>query len=431
MRHIAIIGAGPSGIYAADDLARVDGFQVDVIDRLPTPYGLVRYGVAPDHIKMKSVTRALEKVFSLPGVRFLGNVEIGRDITAAELRSRYDAVVWAVGAPGYRRLDVPGEDLPGVVPAPDLVAWYSAHPDAVAPPALDGVTSVVVVGAGNVALDVARLLAKAGEELHVTDIPDAVIGDLAASKAQEIHVVARRGPADVKFTHKELAELGELVNADVVVHASDEVLAAAEAAALSSGEHVVVQNVATFREWSEREPGDKPRTVHFHFGLAASRIEGGDWVQQIVFRSGSDEVAIPAELVVTAIGSFGRPVPGVPFDADRGVVPHEDGRVSAGTSTQGGEYVVGWAKRGPTGIIGTNKSDANATVKVMLADFETAPEIDARPLSLDEIPHVVTWDAWLAIDGAEVELGRAREAARQKLATWEVLLEAAGRPIIT
>lgn len=405
-------------------MVRVHGYKVDILDRLPTPYGLVRYGVAPDHIKMKSVIRALEKVFALPGVRFLGNVELGRDVSADELRERYDAVVYAVGAPDYRQLGVPGEDLPGVVPAPDLVAWYSAHPDATAPPGLDEINSIVVVGAGNVALDVARVLAKAGGELTETDIPDPIIGHLSESGARDIHIVARRGPADVKFTRKELTDIGELTNAGVVVHcAAEELAAAAETA-----EGVAAQNVATFQGWAEREPVALPRTVHFHFGWASDRIEGEDWVRSITFKnSAGEEKTIPADMVVTAIGSFGRPIPGVPFDDARGVIPHEEGRVTSGSDGVAGEYVVGWAKRGPTGIIGTNKHDSALTVEVLAKDLESLPDRDARPLSVGDLPHAITWEAWLAIDSAEVALGRSRAAARQKLATWEALLGAAGQ----
>jgi ferredoxin--NADP+ reductase len=310
VRHVAVVGAGLSGIYMADELVRGHGFTVDIIERLPAPYGLVRYGVAPDHMKMKSVIRALEKVFLLPGVRFFGNVEVGRDISAEQLRARYDAVVYAVGAPDSRRLGVPGEDLGGVIPAPDMVAWYTAHPDAIAPPALNAVTSMVVIGAGNVALDTSRLLARSADELQATDIPDQIISRLTDSGARDIHIVARRGPGEAKFTHKELAEIGELPHAGVAVHYP----AARLAELAASLEGVPQADVATFLEWAERTPVERARTIHFHVGLAAARLEGDAWVERAVFAdsdTGAEQV-IDAQIVVTAIGSAAGRSPGCP-----------------------------------------------------------------------------------------------------------------------
>ncbi|MGW4772586.1 FAD-dependent oxidoreductase [Nocardia sp. NPDC004278] len=424
-RHVAVIGAGPSGVYAAEDMATRLGWSVDVIDRLPTPYGLLRYGVAPDHMKMKSLARALERVFAHSNVRFFGNVEVGRDIRVEELRARYDAVIYAVGAPGHRRLGVPGEDLIGVQPATDLVAWYSGHPDAAAPPDLSAARSAVVIGAGNVALDVARLLAKSAHELLPTDVPGDVIEALERSALTDIHIVCRRGPADVKFTYKELAEMGELENADVVVHAGEYSL---DSEGVMGAQATIID---LFRQWAERESGRrKSRTVHFHFGLRPERVNGTRGVEAITFGSAGGDQVIPVDLVVTAIGSFGRAMVDVDFDAGRGVIPHLDGRVQPPSPGLSGEYVVGWIKRGPSGVIGTNKADAINTVATVVADLEaavdTVPHAVTRPFGEDEFGSAVLWDGWLGIDRAEIAGGAARGAARVKMATWDQLLASAG-----
>lgn len=418
LRHVAVVGAGPSGVYTAEQLAKVHGLGVDVFDRLPTPYGLLRYGVAPDHLTMKRLTATLEKALLRPGIRFFGNVEIGRDVTAKALRERYDAVVYAVGAPDHHQLGLPGEELPGVLPAGDFVSWYSGHPDAAPVTGLGAVRSAVVVGAGNVALDVARVLARATEEMAATDIPDEVLAELAGSAVRDIHVVARRGPGEVRFTAKELAEFGELKNADVRVHAMVDELAAAEGPCAD-----------LFRTWTQRLPVDRPRTVHFHFGRVPTRLAGPGRVAEVFMASGGAATAqprpLPAQLVLTAVGSRGRPVPGLPFDEERGVVPHTEGRVRADAPNR--EYVVGWIKRGPTGVIGTNRADAMATVRTLMADLAGIPEDagPARPFDDGELEAAVDWAGWTGIDATEVLRGTDRGAARVKVGTWDELLAAA------
>lgn len=427
-RHVAVVGAGPSGLYTAQTLARTYGMAVDVFECLPAPYGLLRYGVAPDHLKMKKLTVVLEKVLRLPGVRFFGNVEIGRDVTGEELRDRYDAVVYAVGASGHRALDVPGETLPGVHPAPDFVSWYSGHPDAGRFTGLDTVRSAVVVGAGNVALDVARVLARSPRELAATDVPDRVLDELARSTVLDIHVVARRGPGEVKFTLKELIEMGELANADVRVHADDR---PAATAASVPGE---APCAAVLDGWRGRETSGKPRTVHFHFGLTLARVEGRSRVERAVFApTGSPlgerrETTLPAQLLLGAIGSHGRAVAGLPFDDHRGVVPNVDGRVDHGDGVPSREYVVGWIKRGPTGVIGTNRADALVTAATLAADLESGPAFPhaaVRPFTAGELGTVVDLTGWTGIDAAEVARGARRSAARVKVATWTDMLAAA------
>ncbi|WP_432197508.1 FAD-dependent oxidoreductase [Streptomyces sp. bgisy027] len=427
-RHVAVVGAGPSGLYTAQTLARTYGMAVDVFERLPTPYGLLRYGVAPDHLKMKKLTAVLEKVLQLPGVCFFGNVEIGRDITGEELGARYDAVVYAVGASGHRALNVPGETLPGVHPATDFVSWYSGHPDADRFTGLDAVRSAVVVGAGNVALDVARVLARSPQELTMTDVPDRVLDELARSTVLDIHVVARRGPDEVKFTLKELTEMGALANADVRVHPDNRTAAATHPV---SGE---ASCAAVLDGWRGREMSGKPRTVHFHFGLSLARIEGTSRVERAVFTpagsplGGGLETALPAQLLLGAVGSRGLPVAGLPFDEHRGVVPNIDGRVDRGDGATSREYVVGWIKRGPTGVIGTNRADALVTAATLAADLENdpaLPRVAAQPMTTGELGTVVDWTGWSGIDAAEVARGALRSAARVKVDAWPDMLAAA------
>ncbi|WP_307837231.1 FAD-dependent oxidoreductase [Aeromicrobium sp. YIM 150415] len=417
-----VVGAGPSGVYAADEIVRAQGWRVDIIDRLPTPYGLLRYGVAPDHLRMKSLSRALERVFQHEEVRFLGNVQVGRDVTVSELRERYDAIVYAVGAPGYRQLNIPGEGLDGVLPSTSFVSWYSGHPDAVTPVDLSTVTSVAVLGAGNVALDVARVLAKSASELSHTDIPSGVLERLETSRVEDIHVFARRGPADVKFTFKELAEFGELLNAGVVVHADPEELGD-EPGQAPAGSTVL----DLFRQWKHQAEVKRARTVHFHFGLTPTAIQGDERVRSVSFTDTltGEARSFSADLALVAVGSLGRSLDDVPFDSESGVIPHTEGRVHS-PDRHGREYVVGWIKRGPSGVIGVNRADAAATVATLVADLESVTP-QARPLTGEDLPEMIEWSNWLDIDAAEVDAGTTREAARVKLSSWQDLLKAARR----
>ena len=439
--RVAVVGSGPSGLYAADELSKHDAVSVDVLDRLPCPYGLLRYGVAPDHLKMKSLELTLRKILERPGVRFLGGVELGAGVSAEELRSYYDAVVYATGSPVDRRLSVPGEDLPGSFSATQFVAWYCGHPDA----AVDAFTldaqSAVVIGVGNVAVDVARILAKTADELHVTDMPEHVLKVLDASAITDVHIVGRRGPAQAKFTTKELRELGELANADVVVDPDELVLDEAGKQAVETNK-TIRRNVEALQEWSTRPLTDRPRRVHLRFLLAPVSVHGTGRVESVQCErtaldgsggvTGTGEmITLQAQLLLRSVGYRGLPLPGVPFDERAGVIPHVQGRVQRDGSAATGEYVVGWIKRGPTGVIGTNKGDAKETVEALLADRDALPRAPHRdPDAITTMltqrgVGVVTWAGWEAIDAAERELGGARDCARVKIADRETLLRTA------
>ena len=428
-RRVAVVGSGPSGMYAADALVNQTDIpvEVDVIDRLPVPFGLVRYGVAPDHLSIRSVRDTLNKTLDKPGVRFLGNVTVGRDVSVADLHSCYDAVIFSYGASRDRMLGIPGEELAGSVAATDLVEWYCGHPDAdraTFEALLPTTTAAVVVGVGNVAVDVTRVLAKTVPELDHTDMPQYVFDTLTKSQITDIHVLGRRGPAQAAFTTKELRELGELVDADVIVSADALVLDAASQAA-AEADRAVMRNVDVMREWSEREPAGKARRIHLHFFARPHELLGTHRVEKVVVErtaltpeggaAGTGEFfEIEANLVVRSVGYRGTAVEGVPFDSGRNVIPHADGRVQDESGTVAGEYVAGWIKRGPTGIIGTNKKDAAATVASLLADAASGalPEpatvggIDA--LLAERGIDVVTTEGWRAIDSAERALGATR-----------------------
>lgn len=441
--RVAIIGSGPAGVYAADALTQHDDVSVDVMDRLPAPYGLVRYGVAPDHLKIKSIILALQKMLERPGVRFLGNVDVGADLTLDDLHQHYDAVVFAYGAAVDRLLGVPGEDLPGSFSAREFVAWYSGHPDA----ALDRFTlaarSVAVVGVGNVAVDVARVLAKTADELRSTDLPDHVLDVLQRSKVEDIHMIGRRGPAQAKFTTKELRELGELTNADVLVDPEELPLDEASEAAIAA-QPMVRRNVEALHEWSQREPAGRPRRLHLRFLLRPVAVLGADQVEGLTVERGrldgtgnsvptGERLTIDAQMLLRSVGYRGLPVAGLPFDEATGVVPNAGGRVLRDGRPAPGEYVAGWIKRGPTGVIGTNKGDAKETVFALLEDTSTLPPADVR--EPDAIPallaqrgvDVVIWDGWQAIDTAERELGQEQGRDRVKIADRAELLRVAGR----
>jgi ferredoxin--NADP+ reductase len=446
--RVAVVGSGPAGVYAADALTRGNGgVSVDVLDRLPAPYGLVRYGVAPDHVKMKSVDAALRKVLERDSVRFVGNVDVGTDLTLDELRRHYDAVLFATGAAVDRRLGVPGEDLPGSFSATDFVAWYSGHPDA----ELDRFTlrsrRVVVIGIGNVAVDVARVLAKTAAELSSTDVPGQVLDVLDASAVEEVTMVGRRGPAQARFTTKELRELGELANADVLLDPADLELSEAEQVEVD-GDRTLRANLEVLRGWAVRMPEGRPRTLTLRFWLRPAEVLGVDAVtglrtERTRLAGGrlvgtGETVDLPAEMVLRSVGYRGVPLCGLPFDEAAGVVPHAAGRVLTEGGPLPGVYVAGWVKRGPTGVIGTNKSDAAETVATLLADADGLPRAPEREpaavLALLRTRGVdpVEWCGWQAIDAAEQALGAGRGCARVKIADRPGLLAAArggsGRP---
>jgi len=444
--RVAVVGSGPSGIYAADALVSQEEVpvEVDIIDRLPVPFGLVRYGVAPDHISIRSVRDTLNKTFAKPGVRFLGNITVGVDVSAQQLLDFYDAVIWTYGASSDRRLGIPGEDLDGSVAATDFVAWYCGHPDAdreTFERLMPSATSAVVVGVGNVAVDVTRVLAKTVGELDHTDMPQHVLETLAASQITDVYLLGRRGPAQASYTTKELKELGELLQADVIVDPAEIELDEASAA-LAASDRAVGRNVDVVREWSERTLEGKPRRIHVRFFSRPVELTGEGRVAAVVVErtrltpeggvegTGETEV-IPADLVVRSVGYRGTVLEGLPFDERRNVIPHEDGRVVADGAVMAGFYVAGWIKRGPTGIIGTNKKDAVATVESLLADARAGSlPTPSRPGELEDVLRgqgvsVVSTAGWDAIDAAERALGATRGRDRTTLHDRAELLAAA------
>jgi ferredoxin--NADP+ reductase len=445
MLRVAVVGSGPSGVYTAEALARqrtLPDVAVDVLDRLPCPYGLVRYGVAPDHEKIKSIQGNLRRVLEDERVRFMGNVRVGRSpgaVDPAGLRELYHAVVYCVGAATDRRLGVPGEDLPGSCSATGFVSWYSAHPDEPADRFALDARSAVVVGVGNVAVDVARILARGAEELRHTDVPDRALRAIRDSRVTDVHVVGRRGPSQAKFTTKELRELGELPGADVVVRPGELALDPAyrDPAGLPA---TARRNVEVLRAWAGRPARDRPRRIHLRFFLRPTEILGDDRVTAVRLErttaDGQGRVTgtgryeeIPAQLVLRSVGYRGVALPGLPFDDDRGVVPNEDGRVLRAGRPSPGEYVAGWIKRGPTGVIGSNRPCAKQTAAALLDD---APRLLSRSLPGDPVDGLralglepVAWAGWEAVETAEAELGRRLDRGTVKIPDWDGLLAAA------
>jgi len=448
--RVAIIGSGPAGFYAAGALLDADvPIEVDMIERLPTPWGLVRLGVAPDHPKLKTVSRAYERIAERPAFRFLGNVEVGRDLTHSDLVRLYDAVVYAVGAQTDRRLGIPGEDLPGSWSATEFVAWYNGHPDFQEISFDLDVDRAIVIGNGNVALDVARMLALTPEELAPTDTTDPAIEAIGASRVREIVVVGRRGPAQASWTTQELKEMGELAGADVAVDPADLELDPASEAALEHDTNAR-RNMDVLREFANRESTGNPLTVRFLFFHSPVAVRGDEKVEAIeLVRTRLEEqnrrlVAVPTDeretiecgLVFRSVGYHGVPLPELPFDERRGTIRNEGGRVIADDDGPvPGVYCAGWIKRGPTGIIGTNKKDATETVTHLLEDVRegrlehkagaTAEAVDA--LLAERGVRVVLYPGWTGIDELERVAGEKLGRPRVKLRTWDELLDAAGQ----
>ncbi|HET7900227.1 MAG TPA: FAD-dependent oxidoreductase [Candidatus Nanopelagicales bacterium] len=445
--RIAVVGAGPSGLYAADALASA-GVEVDVLDRLPVPFGLVRYGVAPDHFSIRSVRETLAHVLERPEVRFLGAVEVGdpdagADVSVAELLAAYDGVVLTYGAARDRHLEVPGEELTGSIAATDLVAWYCGHPDAdreAIESVLAAARSVVVVGVGNVAVDVTRVLTAPWDRLAATDMPQHVLEVLRDSTINDVHVLGRRGPAQATWTTKELKELGELEGVDVTVDDPHDFDLEPVSAALVESDRVVARNVDVLRSWSERALDGSHKHIHLHFHSRPAEVRGNGRVESVVVErttvddSGAahgtgETYEVGAQLVVRSVGYRGIALPGVPFDARRNVIPNVEGRVVDDTGTPvAGLYVAGWIKRGPTGIIGTNKKDAGATVASLLADLEGADATGGDGIvtllaQRGVVP--VDLDGWSRIDAAEKALGTTRGRARTTIHERDALVTAA------
>jgi ferredoxin--NADP+ reductase len=426
--RVAVVGAGPAGIYLAEALCNQteEPLAVDVFDRLPTPMGLLRYGVAPDHLKMKNLGTTLQRALELDPVRFVGNVNVGVDVTVAEMLADYDAVAYAYGAAIDRKLGIPGEDLPGSIAATHFVNWYSGHPDIVDDVVLDA-ESVVVIGLGNVALDVARVLIRDPEEMATTDIPDNVLARLRESPIREVHIVGRRGPEAAKFTIKELREMGELAGVDAVCDPC-------HLQGLGNVEDIeekeVRRNVEVFQDWSQRSLTGAPRRVIIHFHSTPTEILGTDRVEGIRFtKPDGSTYDIVAQQVFRSVGYFGIPLPGVPFDDKNGVIPVIDHRVQGG-NVEVGEYAAGWIMRGPTGVIGTNRSDAKGAAAAILADRDVLLARETTPGSVFELlgergVMAVLMDGWNAIDAAEILNGSSRGNARIKIAVLEELLAAA------
>ena len=449
--HVAIVGSGPSGYFAAasllkfadaaDDSGQSRDVRVDMLEMLPTPWGLVRSGVAPDHPKIKSVSAQFEKTALDPRFRFFGNIVVGDHVQAAELAERYDAVIYAVGAQSDRSLGIPGEDLAGSVAAVDFVGWYNAHPhfEEMAPDISSG--RAVVVGNGNVALDVARILVTDPDVLATTDIADHALKVLHDRGVEEVLVLGRRGPLQAPFTTLELRELGALEglgDVDVIVDPAD--FADITDEDIEAAGKTVRNNIKVLRGYAEREPRGAKRRIVFRFCTSPIELKGEGRVESIVLgrnalvddngrivaKDTGEREEVPAQLVVRAVGYRGVPTPGLPFDDRSGTIPHANGRIDGRRN----EYVVGWIKRGPTGVIGSNKSDSQETVDTLVSDLSGADlaEVDADYSEklvewlLERQPKLITDDHWKLIDEHERSAGQPRGRPRVKLTSVAELL---------
>ena len=448
--RVAIIGAGPSGFYAAQALLKQKEVvvSVDLIDHLPAPYGLVRYGVAPDHQKIKSVTRLYDRIASDQRVRFFGNVTFGHDLTHEDVKAHYDQVIYAVGAQTDRRLGIPGEDLSGSYPATRFVAWYNGHPDYVDYAFNLSCETVAVIGVGNVALDVARILAFSPSELAHTDIADHALEALSHSRIKDIYVIARRGPAQIKFTNAELQELAELDVTDVIVDPVELEIDPLSAASIADN-RTAQTNIDLLRHYAEQGPGGRERRIHFLFLRSPVEVVGDDDGRVVRVKLERNELrptetgylnshgigeyeSLEIGMMMRSVGYRGEPLPGVPYHERWGVISNTGGRVSDYLSGEivPGEYVVGWAKRGPTGVIGTNKPDAVATVRLLLEDVPTLDPAGTDLAAPEAIPALlrqravryVTWKEWKLIDEAEVAAGRRLGRPRVKFVTVAAML---------
>jgi ferredoxin--NADP+ reductase len=451
---VAIVGAGPAGAFAAACLRAWGDAEVDLFERLPTPWGLLRGGVAPDHQEIKRLGDTFERETFGRGCRLLANVEVGVDVTHDELMRHYAAVVYATGAQTDKSLGIPGEDLPGSWPATEFVAWYNGHPDYRDAEFDLSARRAVVIGNGNVAADVVRLLTLSAEELERTDVADHALEALRASRVEEVVVLGRRGPAQAAFTSAELRELGRLDGVDLRVDAEELELDPVSARWLAEeGTFTARKNVELLREFAARPPRlDARRRIHLRFLRSPVEIRGSGAVEAVDVRrneivraddgslrarpAGDEVETIECGLVLRSVGYRAVPLPGVPFDERHFVLPNQRGRVlSPDGEPLRGVYAVGWIKRGPTGILGTNKRDAEETVRCLVEDLRAgalpAPvQPDARSIDAllaERRPDLVTVDGWHAIDAVEVERGRGAQRPRVKLASRDELLAAAGR----
>ena len=443
-----MIGAGPSAFYATEALLKAlgDGVQVDMLDRLPVPYGLVRGGVAPDHQNIKGVVKVYEKIAANPGFRFFGNVKLGRDVQVEDLAQRYHQIVYAFGCESDQKLGLPDEDLAGVYAATDFVGWYNGHPDhRYHHFDLDRAQRVAIVGNGNVAMDVARVLLSSTERLADTDIAAHALDVLRGNRVREVVLLGRRGPAQAAFSPKEIEEIAELPDTDVVVTAAEAALDPLSEQWLQTAPRSQQRNVKFCRERAEHGEGSGSRKLRCRFLVAPVALSGRDGrltsvrVQHMQLVAGDDGTPRPkpidryedlqVDLLFKAIGYKGLPVPGVPHEPRKGIVPNDEGRVQQepGGAVVRGQYAVGWCKRGPTGLIGTNSPDAKATVDAMLADRQAGRHL--QPTG-DDLPSLlrqrgvdfVDWADWQRLDAWEVAAGQARGQLRHKLPSIEEML---------
>jgi ferredoxin--NADP+ reductase len=416
---IAIVGAGPAGYFAAQALQNHAGedrvFEIDMIERLPTPWGLVRSGVAPDHPKIKTVSKVFEKIAAQETFRLFANVEIGSDISIAQLQEKYDAVIIATGSSQGKTLGIPGENLRGSLSAATFVPWYNAHPDFIGVDTPLDAETAVVIGAGNVAMDVARMLALEPSELDPTDTADHAIDAFKSSNIRKVYISARRGPEHAAFTSPELRELPKLEHTNVVIQKSD-----IEAAIVRAGDAPgkdVKSNLDAMLLIAENRKTEHERTMEFLFQHTPKEILGTDRVEGVVYSTPNGDVTVKCGLVITAIGYQAQGIDGVPYE--NGKVVNNDGHVN------GNLYVVGWAKRGPSGVIGTNKSDAAAVIELLVSGLKSPKNAgDVADLLTHQV--VVSQEHWQKINEAEVVAGEPYGKPRKKLVTWAELLERAG-----
>ncbi len=455
--RVAIIGSGPSGFYAADHLLKQSDplIQVDMYERLPTPFGLVRGGVAPDHEKIKSVTKLYSRIAAHERFSFYGNIEFGGDVTRADLSEHYHGIIYAVGAQTDRKLGIPGEDLRNSYAATEFVGWYNGHPDYHDYDFdLTGVRRVAVIGVGNVAMDVARILGRTTDELYQTDIADYALDALRRSEVDEIYVLGRRGPAQAAFSNPEIKELGEMADADIIVDCDDASLDELSATHLKKArDRSAIRNVKILQSYVDRGLTGKSRRIIMRFLVSPTEIIGEERV--VAMKIGKNELylddngnlrpratdefeILPVDMVFRSVGYRGVPLRDVPFYDRWGTIPNDRGRVLTkheGREALTGNYVAGWIKRGPTGIIGTNKPDAIETVDCFLADFaegnvlRPADSSDAAILALLQLrkPAYITFDDWKVLDEIELQRGRAIGRSRVKFTTVEEMLDALGK----
>lgn len=442
--HVAIVGSGPSGFYAAEALLRSDiPVRVDMFERLPTPYGLVRSGVAPDHQKLKQPIQVFERIAKTPEFNFLGNVRIGVDVTIDELKAAYHAVIFACGAQNDRRMNIPGEDFAGSHTATEFVGWYNGHPD-YRDRKFDLQQDVVaIIGQGNVAVDVCRILTRPVDELKTSDIAEHALDALSNSKIREVHIIGRRGPAQAKFTAKELRELTGLTGTVTTLDPEQLRLSAVCETELASNTNAIAQkNMEIFRSIAENTPRSGSRRIHFRFLASPVEIQGRNRVEKLSlvrnqltgepFRQSAEATDtfedLDCGLVFRSIGYKGVPIPGLPFDSARGVLPNIKGRLVEGENKLQGLYVTGWLKRGPSGIIGTNRADSIETVETLLSDLAREAPGSAQglkavsPIIERRCGRVVHLSDWLDIDAAEVSRGATKGKPREKFTRIEEML---------